>query len=48
MTAGRRLAAILAVDVVGYSRLMGEDEAGTARAVREHREGSPSDKVQRE
>jgi hypothetical protein len=28
---------------VGYSRLMGEDEAGTARAVREHREGSPSD-----
>jgi adenylate cyclase len=33
MTAGRRLAAILAVDVVGYSRLMGEDETGTARAV---------------
>ena len=31
MTADRRLAAILAVDVVGYSRLMGEDEAGTAR-----------------
>jgi adenylate cyclase len=26
---GRRLAAILAVDVVGYSRLMGADEAGT-------------------
>ncbi len=25
----RRLAAILAVDVVGYSRLMGTDEAGT-------------------
>jgi class 3 adenylate cyclase len=24
-----RLAAILAADVVGYSRLMGEDEAGT-------------------
>jgi hypothetical protein len=36
MTAARRLAAILAADVVGYSRLMGEDEAGTARAVREH------------
>ena len=34
MTAARRLAAILAADVVGYSRLMGEDEAGTARAVR--------------
>ena len=30
MTATRRLAAIMAVDVVGYSRLMGEDEAGTA------------------
>ena len=25
----RKLAAILAADVVGYSRLMGEDEAGT-------------------
>ena len=34
MTAARRLAAILAVDVVGYSRLMGEDEAGTARPTR--------------
>jgi TolB-like protein len=40
MTASRRLAAILAVDVAGYSRLMGEDEAGTARAVREHREAA--------
>ncbi len=28
----RHLAAILAVDVVGYSRLMGEDEAGTLRS----------------
>ena len=36
----RKLAAILAADVVGYSRLMGEDEAGTARAVREHREAA--------
>jgi TolB-like protein/class 3 adenylate cyclase/Tfp pilus assembly protein PilF len=36
MTAIRRLAAIMAVDVVGYSRLMGEDEAGTAAAVREN------------
>ncbi|HLZ66183.1 MAG TPA: adenylate/guanylate cyclase domain-containing protein [Aliidongia sp.] len=34
----RRLAAILAADVVGYSRLMGADEAGTARALRGHRE----------
>ncbi len=25
----RRLAAIFAADVVGFSRLMGEDEAGT-------------------
>src|SRR6476659_9655808 len=33
----RRLAAILAADVVGYSRLMEADEAGTARMVREHR-----------
>ena len=28
MTAARTLAAILSVDVVGYSRLMGEDKAG--------------------
>jgi class 3 adenylate cyclase len=34
----RRLAAILAADVVGFSRLMGVDEAGTARALRGHRE----------
>jgi hypothetical protein len=27
----------MAVDVVGYSRLMGVDEVGTARAVREYR-----------
>src|SRR5947207_11585203 len=33
----RRLAAILAADVVGYSRLMEADEAGTARLLREHR-----------
>ena len=37
MTATRKLAAILAADVVGYSRLMGQDEAGTAQALREHR-----------
>ena len=29
MTATRRLAAILAADVAGYSRLMGVDEEGT-------------------
>lgn len=33
----RRLAAVLVADVAGYSRLMGADEAGTARALREHR-----------
>src|SRR6476646_8281411 len=33
----RRLAAIVAADVAGYSRLMGLDEVGTARALREHR-----------
>jgi TolB-like protein/class 3 adenylate cyclase len=34
----RKLVAILFADVVGYSRLMGEDETGTARAVAERRE----------
>jgi len=33
----RRLAAILAADIAGYSRLMAADEAGTAQALREHR-----------
>jgi TolB-like protein/class 3 adenylate cyclase/Tfp pilus assembly protein PilF len=40
MSQTRKLAAILFADVVGYSRLMGEDEAGTARAVREHRDAA--------
>ena len=31
MTATRRLSTIMAVDVVGYSRLMGEDEARPRR-----------------
>lgn len=34
----RRLAAVLAADVVGYSRLMGEDEEGTLRSLKEHRQ----------
>jgi adenylate cyclase len=34
----RRLAAILAADVVGYSRLMEADEAGTLAALKRHRE----------
>lgn len=33
----RRLAAILAADVVGYSRLMGQDEVGTLVRLRTHR-----------
>ena len=34
----RRLAAILAADVVGYSRLIREDEAGVLAALKSHRE----------
>ena len=33
-SSSRRLSAILATDVVGYSRMMGEDEARTLRALR--------------
>ena len=33
----RRLVAILAADVVGYSRLMEANEEGTLNALREHR-----------
>src|SRR6266545_4209669 len=33
----RRLAAILAADIVGYGRLMGVDEVGTLRALKAHR-----------
>src|SRR5215469_10746809 len=35
----RRLAAILAADVVGYSRLIGEDEEGTLAALRTMQRG---------
>ena len=34
----RRLAAILAADVVAYSRMMAADEAGTLAALKRHRE----------
>jgi adenylate cyclase len=37
MDTPRKLAAILAADIAGYSRLMGLDEAGTAKILREHR-----------
>ena len=33
----RKLSAILAADVVGYSRLMGVDESGTLAALNAHR-----------
>src|SRR5271170_2876717 len=33
----RRLAAILAADVAGYSRLMGADEEGTLASLKAHR-----------
>lgn len=33
----RRLAAVLAADVVGYSRLMGADEVGTLTSLKSHR-----------
>src|SRR5215470_8544119 len=34
----RKLAAILAADIAGYSRLMGSDEGATLSALRSHRE----------
>src|SRR5258707_4408473 len=36
-TIERRLAAILAADIAGYSRLMGQDEVATLRALKAHR-----------
>ena len=36
-TGDQRLAAIVVADVVGYSRMMAEDEAGTLSALRAHR-----------
>ena len=36
MAATRRLAAIIAADVAGYSRLMGADEEGTYRRLQAH------------
>lgn len=37
VTATRRLAAIVSADVVGYSRLMGDDEEGTLATLNSHR-----------
>jgi adenylate cyclase len=41
----RRLSAILAADVVGYSRLMGLDEAGTLSALKAHRREMADGKI---
>ena len=41
----RRLAAILAADVVGYSRMMREDEAGTLARLNALRQGVVDPKV---
>jgi adenylate cyclase len=41
----RRLSAILAADVVGYSRLMGADEAGTLEALKTVRSGFVDGKI---
>jgi adenylate cyclase len=38
LATNRRLTAVLAADVVGYSRMMGADEAGTLAALKLHRE----------
>ena len=41
----RKLVAILAADVVGYSRLMGDDEAGTLAALKAYRNETIDPKV---
>jgi adenylate cyclase len=41
----RRLAAILAADIVSYSRLMGEDEEATLSALKSHREALVDPKI---
>src|SRR5215813_5944995 len=41
----RRLAAILAADVAGYSRLMGADEEGTHERLKAHRRGLVDPKI---
>ena len=45
MPAVRRLAAILAADVAGYSRLMGADEEGTLNRLKAHRRGLIDPKI---
>src|ERR1700724_181395 len=45
MPAVRRLAAILAADVAGYSRLMGGDEEGTHERLKAHRRALVDPKI---
>jgi adenylate cyclase len=45
MSSVRRLTAILAADVAGYSRLMGEDEEGTHERLKEHRHALVDPKI---
>src|SRR5262245_27821238 len=41
----RRLAAILAADIAGYSRLMGADEEGTLQQLKAHRKALVDPKI---
>jgi hypothetical protein len=45
MSQTRRLAAILAADVAGYSRLMGADEEGTLARLNAHRRALVDPKI---
>jgi adenylate cyclase len=45
MASTRRLTAILAADVAGYSRLMGRDEEGTHERLKEHRHALVDPKI---
>src|SRR5712691_8440917 len=45
MASTRRLAAILAADVAGYSRLMGADEEGTLARLNAHRRAVVDPKI---
>jgi hypothetical protein len=47
MTATRRLAAIFAADVAGYSRLMGADEERTHERLKAHRHNANYDHADR-
>jgi adenylate cyclase len=42
----RRLTAILAADVAGYSRLMGADEEGTLAQLKAHRHAQLDPKIE--